>query len=143
MFHRQDKTLCLQRSEERATFSLRCFITATSRFIGMIHQQPTPEPPAIRAHPVNPGRSSQQATASAHSRVDVARLCERLNCLGDRFDRLGITRPTELPESSTVSIEALMRRIETLRKLFAERIGDFPVCEDARAAITGKTDHVN
>jgi hypothetical protein len=104
----------------------------------MIHQQPPIESPATQALPVQPGRSSQKATASALSRVDVARLCERLDCLADKMDQMGIPRSTVAQESSTASVETLMARIEILRGLFAERIGDFPVSVNAQTP-----NHVN
>ena len=109
----------------------------------MIHQQPPIESPATQALPVQPGRSSQQHTASAHSRVDVARLCERLDCIEDKLDELGITQQISTLVSSTVSIEALMKRIETLRGLFEERIACFPVCDNAQETMLEKTSHIN
>ena len=99
----------------------------------MIHQQPPIESPATQALPVQPGRSSQKTTASALSRVDVARLCERLDGIGDRLDQMGIPPSTGAQESSPVSVETLIERIEILSRLFAERIGDFPVCANAKS----------
>jgi len=107
----------------------------------MIHQQPPIEQPAIQAHPVNPGRSSQESTASAHSGVDVARLFERLGCLEAAFDELGIPPATRPVEPLSVSIENLTCRIESLRKLFAEYTGDFPVRECSR--LTEQANHIN
>ena len=111
----------------------------------MIHQQPPIEQPATRAHPVNPGRSSQESTASARSGVDVARLFERLDWLEAAFDELGIPpgTVTTSEQSPPLSIENLTCRIERLRKLFDERTRDFPARSCPGKPLTEQRNHIN
>jgi len=102
----------------------------------MTHQQPQIEPPATQAFPVQPGRSSQENTTSADSRVDVARLCERLDCLGDAFDALGIPRSSVAGVAPEVSIADLIHRIENLQAAFSSR-------DYARTAVAESANHIN